>query len=101
MKKIIFVAALFALSFHPVTKNTGVYEKQSDKYCAKKKNGKTIIMHRGTKMVTDVTLSSGIQIKTNGVIIMENGAKMILKEGECINPDGSMSDKRKIIQISI
>jgi hypothetical protein len=63
-----------------------------DKYCAKIKDGKKVVMHQGKAITTEVTLSNGTKIQTDGIIIKPGGTRM--EEGECIDKDGIIAEER-------
>jgi len=62
----------------------------ADKYCAKMKDGIMTVMHDGTALTSDVTLGDGSVLKTDGTVIKKNGMSTSLKDGECINQDGTV-----------
>jgi hypothetical protein len=90
MKAIIFlfIAAVFSL-------NTIAADPHGDKYCAKMRDGKMVIMYEGKTVTADVTLANGTLIKTDGTIIRQDGTSVMLKEGECIDRDGKIMMKPK------
>lgn len=57
--------------------------------------GKMMIMKDGKweKMNKTMTCTDGCKVTTSGDVIMKDGMKMKLKEGEMINKDGHMMDK--------
>ena len=64
-----------------------------DKYCAKMKDGKMVVMHKGSPITADATLDNGATVKPDGTVLMKDGTNMILSDGECINKDGSSIKK--------
>ncbi len=88
MKKIICLIAgsVFALSVFATN-------PWKDKFCAKMKEGKTVVMHNDKELSTDFTASSGVIIKTDGTVIKKDGSTFMLKEGQCVNTEGSLEKK--------
>ncbi|MES2592447.1 MAG: DUF6799 domain-containing protein [Bacteroidota bacterium] len=91
MKKITFLAAACALSFSTFAGNGS--NEHGEKYCAKLKNGKLLVMHEGTEVTSDITLNNGTKISKDGTVWKKDGAKMVLKEGECVDIEGEVMDK--------
>jgi len=91
MKKLILSIGLFALSLGAMAGEHG------DKYCAKMRDGRMVLMHKGDVVTSSVTLDNGTIVKSDGTVVMKNGTTMMLKEGECIHKDGTMmmKDKKK------
>lgn len=92
MKQVIILTAAFFLSVSAIAGN-GNSKKEDDKYCAKLRDGKITVMYEGSIITADVTLANGTEIKTDGTIIKKDGTKVMLKEGECINKEGSISEQ--------
>jgi hypothetical protein len=87
---LLLLTSLFALQ--------GVFNvnvpQDDEKYCAKLRDGKLVIMHEGSILTGDVTLKNGTQIKADGSIVKQDGGTIVLKEGECVDQNG-MSDEKK------
>lgn len=64
----------------------------TDKYCAKLKDGKIVVMHKGMQVQSDVTLTDGSLIKADGSLITKDGIKRFMRDGECVTSDGKMMD---------
>ncbi len=69
--------------------------KDHDKYCAKVKDGKAVVMHDGTPISGTVTLTDGTQVMTDGTVVMRDGTKVMLKENECIDKDGKITKENQ------
>lgn len=56
------------------------------------RNGKMMIMQNGkaVAMMHDTTLSNGVKIMTDGTVVMKNGEKKVLKEGEHVDKSGKI-----------
>jgi hypothetical protein len=65
-----------------------------EKYCAKMKGGKKVVMHEGSEITSEVTLNNGTRIKPDGTITKSDGSTMTLKEGECMNLEGSVAKEK-------
>ena len=85
MKKTILAFAIMTFSLSSIAGNGD----KGDQYCAENRNGKIVVVYKGNIITTDVTLIDGTIIKTNGVVMMKDGSKMVLNDGQCINKDGS------------
>jgi len=92
--KILVIAAYMALGVISGNFANGLFN-HGGKYCAETKNGKTVIMHEGKQMTSDVTLSNGTMIKTDGTIIHKNGTRTMLKSGDCVDNNGDMVNSNK------
>lgn len=90
--KLIVATFIAATTFFSVYANSDPKhwegEGNRDRYCAKIKDGKKIVMHNGLRMNKDVTLSNGTRILTDGTIIKLNGARATLTSGECMTKEG-------------
>lgn len=64
-------------------------------YCAKNKDGKTIVMHNGSELTKTIKLEDGTKVKRNGTIVFTNGKRVKLVEGECVDENnlGHFSDR--------
>jgi hypothetical protein len=92
MKKLIVagmlsVFALGAMATEPKSENP-------DKYCVKMKDGQKKVMHNGIAITKEVTLEDGTKIKPDGTITKTDGTTTSLNEGQCMNKDGMMVDKK-------
>ena len=56
-------------------------------------NGKMshCIKTAGDPMTKDVTLKNGTKVSTTGEVTMKDGKKMMLKEGQCVDMEGKVS----------
>jgi len=91
IKLLILLIIGSVFSVYAITGNPPVPAKHPEKYCAKMKDGKKVVMHMGSAITADVTLNNGTVVKTDGTIVKSDGSTMTLKEGECISKDGDMS----------
>jgi hypothetical protein len=87
MKELIMLAMTTGiLAFAP--KHTLNMSDQSDRYCAKVKDGKVVMMHDGAVLTGDVKLANGVQINADASVIDKDGIKRFLREGECVDKEG-------------
>jgi hypothetical protein len=96
MKKfIILIAGIFFLNttVHQAAPNPNLWKY---KYCAEMKNGKLTIMNEGKEMTADVTLANGTKIMMDGTVMMKDGTKRSLTDGECVNNDGKVITKEEM-----
>lgn len=94
MKNLILIIA-FIFSLNTVSSNSdnGPYQNE-DKYCAKLKDGKITIVHEGSAIAADVILTNGTKIKSDGTVINKDGTSFTLKEGECVDNNGTLPSKK-------
>lgn len=85
---ILIVASIFSL-------NVMAGGLNPDKYCAKTKDGKVIVMHEGKTVTSTVTLTNGVQIMTDGTIVKKDGTKTMIKEGQCADANGDIMKEEK------
>jgi hypothetical protein len=92
-KTIIMAACIFTLNaFAGEGNHTNMHP---NKYCAKMKDGKLVVMHEGIAIISNATLKNGVMIKPDGMVTKKDGSTMMLKEGECIDKDGNMMMEEK------
>jgi hypothetical protein len=89
MKTIMVTIAAALISLSAAAYNPG--NDPSD-YCVTKKNGKTVVEYKGRTITKDVTLKDGTKIRSNGTVVLADGASVKLKDGECIN-ENKISDE--------
>ena len=58
------------------------------------KDGKIEIMHDGMALTADVKLDNGTWIKMDGSVVKKDGTKKILKEGECVDKEGKITESQ-------
>lgn len=93
----IITPVLFALvfSFGTGYAGDGPKKKQSDKYCAKMKDGMLRVMLKDEPITSTIVLADGTQIKMDGTVIKKDGTVYNLKEGECVDKDGNVDAPSK------
>ena len=85
MKTLLFIIAAGILSLNAINDLPNTY---ANSYCAQMKDGVLTIVHDGTAINSDVTLENGTTIKANGTVVMKDGSKIVLGEGDCVDKDG-------------
>ena len=101
MKKLIFVSALslFTCSaFIPATsyaQSTMKSDKAPKDGSVKMVGGKMMVAKGGNwvAMTKTMTMSNGSSVMTDGTVMAKDGKKSMLKEGDCMKPDGMMAKK--------
>lgn len=59
-------------------------------YCAQMRDGKMIVIFEGKEITGDAFLKNGSTIKPDGTVIMKDGVRFSLKEGQCIDQNGAV-----------
>ena len=103
MKKMIglLLFAFIALSSNAQDKMNNKMDKMDDKMgkmqnkmsdCIKMEDGKMMVYKNGKSgmMETDMTLSNGTMVSTDGTVKLKNGKTVMLKNGESIGLNGKM-----------
>lgn len=93
MKTLILTAAMALMSVGSFAGNP--VNNDGDKYCAKMKDGKMVIVHKGNPLTSEATLNNGAIVKPDGTVMMKDGTTVMLSDGECIHHDGTTETKRK------
>jgi len=65
-----------------------------EKYCAKLKDGKLVVMHRGMEMTAEAVLGNGTRVMTDGTVVKKDGSRQLLKVGECVDKDGNIMQEK-------
>jgi hypothetical protein len=94
MKKIIWATITLVLSLNIIAQNND--KSYGTSYCAKMKDGIIVVIYEGNPITSDILLDNGAIIKPDGAIITKDGNRIKLKDGECINQDGTIPTKEKI-----
>jgi hypothetical protein len=94
MKTFMLALIISLFTLQGVFSLTNTVRIDDDKYCAKLRDGKLTMMHNGSVLTANVTLTNGTQIKTDGSIVKPDGATVVLKEGECVDKDGISEEKK-------
>lgn len=90
MKTIIYfiIASIIGFFAHREGSNHG------NKYCAKLKDGRLIVVHEGAPLASEITLANGTKIKPDGTVLYTDGSKMLMQDGECIDKNGKMLEQK-------
>jgi hypothetical protein len=82
MKTLMVTIAAAMMALNVAARNPG---SGTDNYCVKSLNGKTVVEHNGITIKKEVTFKDGSCVKPDGTVILTNGKKYTLREGECVN----------------
>lgn len=63
---------------------------EPEKYCARLRDGKMVVLYAGKEINNDIFLKNGSTIKPDGTVITKDGVRFNLKEGQCIDQNGSI-----------
>lgn len=70
---------------------TGTQTQTDERYCAKLKDGRVVMVSGQREIFNDITLSNGTKIKTEGPVVeKKDGTTKTLKEGECVDAQGNL-----------
>ena len=94
MKKIIWATIALVLNLDIIAQNNNSKSFGSS-YCAKIKDGMTVVINQDNPITSDILLENGSIIKPDGTVINKDGNTMRLRDGECINQDGTIPAKEK------
>jgi hypothetical protein len=86
----IFLANLMAQD----TPNTKQGYSGNPKYCAMMKDGKMSLSKDGKMVSSDVSLQNGVKLTHDGTLVKRDGTRRMLKNGECVDFMGNISDAR-------
>lgn len=70
--------------------NSAKTQKTDASYCVLLKDGQLMIISDGKQMNGDVALADGAKLKTDGTLVSKDGTETMLKNGECVNQDGTV-----------
>ncbi|HMG13872.1 MAG TPA: DUF6799 domain-containing protein [Saprospiraceae bacterium] len=92
MKKLIFITCCLFLSFSIAAQkdNKQNQDLANPTYCAMIRDGVMKVHLEGSYLVSDVTLSNGTVITTDGNLIKREGDHIVLQNGECVDTTGNV-----------
>ncbi|HEY9343290.1 MAG TPA: DUF6799 domain-containing protein [Hanamia sp.] len=96
MKKLLLSVFAIGLSLGVFAQDTQSQNKWKDHEGIFMKNGKVMVIKDGqkTQLLQDTTLSNGTTIMVDGTVKSSNGTTTMLKDGEFVNSDGTISEKK-------
>ena len=68
-------------------------DSESITYCAVLKDGKMIIMSEGKQVYQDIALENGHTIRSNAILVNDEGKETALINGDCVGLDGKIIAK--------
>ena len=97
MKTIVlsYIGLAISLSLQAQTQKDEDKSGDGNNYCVQADANKIDVVYRGIVMVADVVLDNGTTIKPDGTIVTKDGKVTLLRVGECINQDGTISGANK------
>ena len=63
----------------------------TENYCVKSIKGKTVVECNGAPIKKEIAFKDGSCVKPDGTVILANGRKYTLREGECVNSTSVMN----------
>ena len=96
MKELLLSVFAIGLSLGVFAQDTQSQNKWKDHEGIFMKNGKVMVIRNGqkTQLLQDTTLSNGTTIMVDGTVKSSNGTTTMLKDGEFVNSDGTISEKK-------
>jgi hypothetical protein len=82
--------ALYAYDATSETANVEVSGDEPGQYCVRMRDGKMVVLFDGKEISGDVFLKNGSTVKPDGTVITKDGVRFSLKEGQCIDQNGSI-----------
>jgi hypothetical protein len=61
-----------------------------DKYCARQKGEKMIILFEEKILSSEIKLDNGIIIKPDGIMLKADSSQTVLKDGDCVDKEGNI-----------
>ena len=95
MKKIILSCIVLTISLSMQAQKDEDKSGDGNNYCVLAGAIKIDVVYRGIVMVSDVILDNGTKVEPDGTIIAKDGKITLLRVGECINQDGTISGTNK------
>lgn len=81
---------LYANDIASYTVHEAAIVGEPNQYCAQMRDGKMIVLFEGKEITSDAFLKNGSTIKPDGTVILKDGVRFTLKEGQCIDQNGSL-----------
>jgi len=91
MKKIILTLITLVISLHIHAQGNDHKSGDSNDYCIQSDGNKIYVIYQGITIMSDVVLDNGTTLKIDGTIITKEGKTTLLRVGQCINRDGTIS----------
>jgi hypothetical protein len=82
--------AAYAYDANTRIAKTEFVSDEPGQYCARMRDGKMIVLFDGKEISGDVFLKNGSTVKPDGTVITKDGVRFSLKEGQCIDQNGSI-----------
>ena|SRR6187401_940977 len=98
MKKLIAIVAGLFLYGSVLAQEQNVVrpsnpDPEKTTYCAVLKDGTMIIMSEGKQVFQDIKLENGFIVRSNAVLVNEEGKETALINGDCVGMDGKIIAK--------
>jgi uncharacterized protein DUF6799 len=91
MKKTILPLIALIISLNLNAQGDDHKSGDSNDYCVQSDGNKIYIIYQGVTVMTDIVLDNGTTVKPDGTIITKDKNTTLLKIGQCINRDGTIS----------
>jgi len=90
MKRVLFAFTALIISASLHAQSNDSQSGDDNNYCAQSVVNKIVVIYQGSAIIEDAKLTNGTIVKTDGTLIMKDGTKTLLREGQCINRDGTI-----------
>ena len=88
MKPSILLLSLFSISSVAFAQVDSSGMNKNQLYCAQLRDGILEVVSDQKKITSDIITENGTVIQANGNVIQKDGITKVLKDGECITPQG-------------
>lgn len=92
MKKIITSSIVLLVSLHLRAQGNDHESGDGNNYCVVQSDGNKIsVIYQGIIITENAVIDNGTTVKVDGTIITKDGKITLLRVGQCINRDGTIS----------
>ncbi len=90
MKYLLITFFILTISVTTHAQSNDSKSGDENNYCAQADVNKIVIIYQGSAIINEVKLTNGTIVKTDGTLLLKDGSTILLREGQCINRDGTI-----------